>query len=63
VRRAILANILIVAPIISFILERSRDVDIRVRKQTLERIMKEIDISNLTVDQRKYILKCGFYDR
>jgi hypothetical protein len=62
-RRAILANVLIVIPTIPFILERLRDVDFRVRKQSIEQIMKEIDIGHLTMDQRKWILKCGFHDR
>lgn len=58
-----MANVLIVAPTMPFVLERCKDVDFRVRRQTFEQIMKEIDISNLTVDQRKSILKSGLYDR
>ena len=62
-RRVILANVLVVIPTMPFILERLRDVDFRVRKQSIEQIMKETDISHLTMEQRKWILKCGFHDR
>jgi hypothetical protein len=63
VRRAIIANMLIIPPIVPFILERSRDIDFRVRKQVFEQTKKEIDMSHFTIDQRKSVLKNGLYDR
>ena len=63
VRKAALGSVLITHDTIPFVLERAKDVDAKVRKHVFGRLLRDIELRSLTIEQRLQLLEQGLQDR
>ena len=63
VRRTVLGQIDVTPRSLAVVLARRRDVDPKIRRFFYTNKLAEIDIHNLTIEQRDQVLRSGLTDR
>lgn len=63
VRRAVVANLLLSAETLPFIVQRASDVDAQTRKMVFRKALAEVDFKLLSIQDRENLLQAGLRDR